>query len=115
MGRSQCQVLLGAAAGLVRAARAKAERKASLPLGDVKFKVLISGVAPKPSDVATLICDLEDSSYFFNVVPSFSRNTQIDGKATSGLVSEGGRGNGGAEIKASEFEISCYLANYRQK
>lgn len=104
--------------GLVRAVRAKADREASLPLGDVKFKVVISGVAPEPGNVAALICELEDSAYFFQVVPLFSRNTQIATKVGPvGRSSdvEGGRRKSGANTEASEFEISCYLANYRQE
>jgi len=103
---------------LVRAVRAKAGEEALLPLGDVKFKVVISGVAPEPSDVAALICKLEDSPYFFHVVPLFSRSTEIvTGTGTVGRSSdvEGGRRKAGVDIEATEFEISCYLANYRQQ
>lgn len=112
--RSESDNLKNRASGLVRAARVKAEKEAALPYGDVRFKVVISGIVPKPSDFATLICDLEDSAYFFQVVPSFSRNTQI--AVNGGPV---GRSSNGAkvheDIEASEFEISCYLANYREE
>jgi hypothetical protein len=96
-----------------------------LPLGDVRFKVVVSGVAADASDVAALICKLEDSPYFSQVVPSFSRNTEI--KRLSGssfnpridLIEESEEvewSNRGEKenIRVSEFEIVCYLANYRE-
>ncbi|HLB73173.1 MAG TPA: hypothetical protein VJJ98_04065 [Sedimentisphaerales bacterium] len=104
--------------GLVKAVRIKSSEAAALPLGDVRFKVVIGGVAPESSDVATLICRLEDSPYFFNVVPSYSRNTAIRPVGASARRSsdvESGGGKAAADIEASEFEISCYLANYRQE
>jgi len=52
-----------------------------------------------------LICRLEDSPYFQLVYPSFSRNRNI--KTGTNLAGE--------NYPASEFEISCYLANYRQE
>jgi len=73
------------------------------PLGDVRFKVVISGIALDASDVAEFTCRLEDSPYFCQAVPSFSRNIKIKAEA-------------GPEAKnhqVSEFEISCYLSNYQ--
>ncbi len=102
--------------GLVRAVRSKSNDQAGLPLGDVKFKVVIRGISPESSDVAGLICKLEDSPYFFHVVPSYSRNTQIragtNGVQRSSDVESSER-KAAVDIRASEFEISCYLANYR--
>jgi len=71
-------------------------------LGDVRFKVVISGVATDAGDIAELICKLEDSPYFCQIYPSFSRNGKIKVRA-------------GEDLQVSEFEISCYLANYREK
>lgn len=104
--------------GLVRAVRSKSNEQAGLALGDVKFKVVIRGVAPESSDVAGLICKLEDSPYFFHVVPLYSRNTQIRrvsnvSRRSSDL--ESSERKAAVDISASEFEISCYLANYRQQ
>ncbi|MFZ0035611.1 MAG: hypothetical protein WAK60_11575 [Sedimentisphaerales bacterium] len=79
--------------------------KESLPLGDARFRVVISGVASGASDVAALICKLEDSPYFCQVIPSFLRNKEIK---TPDKVA-------GENFQASEFEISCELANYRQE
>ncbi len=68
---------------------------------DVRFRVVINGVATKAGDIAELICKLEESPYFCQVYPSFSRNR----KMTVGT---------GKNFQVSEFEISCYLANYRE-
>ena len=103
--------------GLVRAVRSKFNEQAGLPLGDVKFKVVIRGVSPDSSDVAALICKLEDSAYFFEIVPSYSRDTQIrpgtKGARRSSDLESSVR-TPPVDIRASEFEISCYLANYRR-
>lgn len=79
--------------------------KGSLSLGDIRFKVLINGVASDASDVAALICKLEDSPYFCQVIPLFTRNKEMKTAANAG----------GKEFQVSEFEISCNLANYRQE
>jgi len=92
-------------ASAIRAARGNFAGKETLPLGNVRFKVVISGVAADASNVAELICRLEDSPYFQLVYPSFSRNRNI--KTGTNLAGE--------NYQASEFEISCYLANYRQE
>lgn len=75
------------------------------PLGDVRFKVLINGIALGASDVAALICRLEDSPYFCQVIPLFTRNKEIRTAANSGRE----------KFQMSEFEINCDLANYRQE
>ncbi len=100
-----------------------------LPLGDVRFKVVIAGVAADAGDVAALIIKLEDSPYFCQVVPSFSRSATIglnsgrSGPAALRVVtgaaettSEMGNRVRGAKgtVQVSEFEMNCYLANYRK-
>ncbi|MCK4753270.1 MAG: hypothetical protein KAS75_07475 [Planctomycetes bacterium] len=70
----------------------------SLSLGDVRFKVVIGGIAADSSDMAKLVCKLEDSPYFRQVYPLFSRNKKMN--------------NEGYQV--SEFEIGCYLANYNE-
>ena len=113
------------ASTVVRTAGTEFGEKRELPLGDVRFKVVISGIAADASDVAALICKLEDSPYFRHVLPSFSRNAQIEAKNTSltqskvslgqsTLTADTVRKNGG-KIQVSEFEIMCYLANYREQ
>ena len=94
-----------------------------LLLGNVRFKIVIRGVASDSSDVAALICKLEDSPYFCQVVPSFSRNTEI--KKVGGSSYSSGSNltdesknfeeryqKEGGNLQVTEFEIVCYLANY---
>jgi len=113
---------------VVKAVRANSNNKKKLPLGNVRFKVVIAGVAADGSDVATLMCKLEDSPYFCQVVLSYSRGDAeigierassfrtetnvVEGIVESrDLVREAGvRG----KIQVNEFEINCYLANYRE-
>lgn len=86
----------------VRVARPQlAGKDAPLP-GDVRFKVVIGGVAADASDVAALICKLENSPYFCQVYPSFSRSKKMKVGTEE-------------NFQVSEFEIGCYLANYREK
>jgi hypothetical protein len=92
-----------------------------VPLGDVRFRVVIGGVAADAIDVAALITRLENSPYFRQVVPSFSRTTvitaagnpslhlKIKNENTKGMVQKNDRN---IQIQVSEFEISTYLANY---
>lgn len=82
--------------------------------GDVKFKVVINGMAVDASHVAELISRLEDSPYFCLVYPSFSRNSQIKGQ-TRRLAAGENDWQPPESYQVSEFEISCYLANYRQQ
>jgi hypothetical protein len=104
---------------VVRAVRTKLNEKRNLPLGDVRFRVVIVGVAADASGVASLICKLEDSPYFCDVVPSFSRTAEINVTSNSSLRSGTKNANSGREsggkIQVSEFEISCYLANYLEQ
>ncbi|MHC4637304.1 MAG: hypothetical protein ACYTBP_13365 [Planctomycetota bacterium] len=74
-------------------------------LADVRFRVTINGVAAEPKNVAELICSLEDSPYFFQVIPSYSRSREI--KGGSKTEQDG--------FQASEFELVCYLANYTEQ
>ena len=80
-------------------------------LSQVRFKILISGVAVDAGEVAKLVCRLEDSPYFCSVYPSFSRNTEVKTGA-AGYERQDAKDR----IRSvSEFEIACYLANYRQQ
>lgn len=82
-------------AATIRAVRAAMSKANSLGSGPVRFKLTLTGIAAEPSDVARLIRALEDSPYFVEVVPSYSRNKDIQGWLSS------------------EFKIVCYLGNYR--
>ena len=86
---------------VVRVAGGNFVGKGGLPLGDVRFKVVISGVAVDAGDIAELIGKLEESPYFCLVSPSFSKNRKM-------------KVGTGENFQVSEFEISCYLANYRE-
>ncbi|MCX5635713.1 MAG: hypothetical protein NTW55_07750 [Planctomycetota bacterium] len=85
--------------------------------GKIRFKVVINGVAAEAGDVAELIRRFEGSSYFCQVYPSFSRNKKV--KTSSRLVENLPNlkkdGDSGDDYQVSEFEIGCYLANYRQE
>lgn len=60
-----------------------------------RMKILISGIAAKPSDAAGMISHFENSDYFDEVVLMFSRPKRI------------------REQNVTEFEIRCYVADYR--
>jgi Tfp pilus assembly protein PilN len=60
-----------------------------------KFRITLTGFASDAAGVAEVINRLEQSDYFFQVVPGLSRNTTI------------------GQYQASEFEIICYLVNYK--
>ena len=80
----------------VRLLRRSADAAGAMPAQDCRFKVVLAGIAAGVEDVAGLISRLEDSSYFCQVVPGFSRAAKVKG------------------FMVTEFEISCYLANYEQ-
>ena len=93
---------LRSSANVARVAGSRLLGNEKLPLGNVRFKVIIKGVATDASDIAELICKLEESPYFCLVYPLFSRNRKMKVGPEKNLP-------------VSEFEISCYLANYQEK
>jgi Tfp pilus assembly protein PilN len=113
---------------VVRAVRTNSNNTKGMPLGNVRFKVVLAGVAVDASDVAVLMCKLEDSPYFCQVVLSFSKgdakimveNASLISKETTDDQGKAERKDnikeaaGQSEIQVNEFEINCYLANYRQ-
>jgi Tfp pilus assembly protein PilN len=111
---------------VVRVVQSNKGKKKELPLGNVRFKVVIIGIAADTNDVAALMCKLEDSPYFCQVVLSYSRgneeigvervssfetgvNVAKENEHNKNSVSETGSQE---KIKVNEFEINCYLANY---
>jgi len=82
--------------GAVRVARSLSGSQMAPLTGDVRFKVTLQGMACEAGDVARLICNLEGSPYFTQVIPGFSRTGQIKNR------------------QISEFGIGCYIANYRE-
>jgi hypothetical protein len=90
------------------------------PIGNIRFKIMISGVAASGSDVAVLLCELEDSPYFNTVNLAYSRdagvrkttgNVQQNNTSILSVNQENSNSNGDV-IRVNEFEIDCYLANY---
>jgi hypothetical protein len=80
-----------------------ASRKSGVePFGDVRFAVSLVGIADQTSDVGEFVRRLEESDYFRDVSLAFSRSKSIKTSAA-----------GSGRRQVSEFEISCYLANYR--
>jgi len=113
---------------VVRVVKSSPSNKKELPLGNVRFKVIIGGIAADTNDVAALMCKLEDSPYFCQVVLSYSRgNDEVEiVKASSprngANVVQGVEKQNNLDrdtetkrkIQVNEFEINCYLANYHQ-
>jgi len=95
-------------------------------LGNVCFRVLIDGVAANGSDVAALLCDLEDSPYFNRVNLLYAKDSEVKAPKSRlsnpqlDMAADGPVNNQNINIinrepvKVSEFEISCYLSNYIQ-
>ena len=68
--------------------------------------------------MAELIRRFEGSSYFCQVYPSFSRNKKVKtasrlAESLPNIKKDGAES--GDDYQVSEFEIGCYLANYRQE
>ena len=101
----------------VRAAAGARNRGQAVPLGDVKFRILLAGVAAKPEDVGELVCRLDESSYFRDVQTSGFRNSTIEVPIVRPQepTSEGTKkpaADNKQTLQVSEFTITCYLANY---
>ena len=92
---------------------AKPKSEAAAICADVVFRVVLAGVATGPGHVGDLVCRLDESPYFRRVYPSFSRNTTISlgGGRSSRSANRENAGSESDVIDATEFEISCYLAN----
>ena len=88
-----------------RSGRRQNSKKEAIALGDVRFKIKISGVAANSLDVGDFARNMENSPYFFQVIPLFSRNKEV--KPGTSISRDG--------HQISEFEINCYLANYEEK
>lgn len=71
-------------------------------LGSVRFRIVLRGIADETGDVSKLMRRMDESEYFHAVSLSFSRNRKI--KVTTN--------QGDEQREVSEFEITCYLANY---
>jgi hypothetical protein len=93
-----------------------ASPKKSGSLGNVGFRIVLAGIAAHPAHVADLVCKLDESSYFRRVYPSFSRNAKIQVGAEAAGSAQAGKATapGRETLDATEFEITCRLANYEE-
>ncbi len=103
----------------VRAAGTARRSDKADSLGDVRFRIVLAGVAASPENVGELVCRLEASSFFRNVYSSGFRNSKIDvptarapGSTSSRMKKPGAESR--ETLQVSEFEITCYLANYEE-
>lgn len=94
-----------ASAAVIRVSGSGFGKEETKLLGDVRFRIVISGIAPDAGDVALLILRLEESPYFAQVIPSYSRPQKPKSREDGPKK----------DYRMSEFEISCYLANYREQ
>ncbi len=100
----------------VRLAGRAAGSQKGPPLGRVRYRIVVTGVAAHPADVPDLVCRLEASPYFQRVQPSFYGSARAQ---TGTRPSPPGPQEPAATAKAqgvsglTEFEIICYLANYK--
>ena len=91
----------------------------TVPLGDVRFRIVLAGVAANPADVGELVCQLDRSAYFQQAHFAFSRNATIQivadsapEQATDQATKPPARSD--ETFQVTEFEITCYLANYEE-
>ncbi|MBN1359922.1 MAG: hypothetical protein JW993_04990 [Sedimentisphaerales bacterium] len=104
-----------ASGSAVRAAGKPSTAGTQVPLGDVRFRIVLAGVAAKSEDVGTLVGRLGESPYFKKVVPSFSRTAKINVPLNDRREPTVGQtGQAKETFQVSEFEITCYLANYEE-
>lgn len=102
----------------IRAAKNQILNSSRPVTGDVRFKLVLKGLAVDASDVAELVCALEESPYFFQVILAYSRNKTVRAKgelrrwllAVNNHITGTGKG-----YHVSEFELTCYIANYQQR
>lgn len=100
----------------VRLADGAGNPEKDAPLGRVKFRIVLTGVAAHPADVANLVCRLDESLYFQRVHPTFYGNAkaQTGPKSASPPQEEGTAVKPQSAWDVTEFEIACYLANYKE-
>ncbi len=75
----------------------KREKESVLPEPNLRYRFKLTGIAADAADVAGLVSSLESSNYFCQILPGFSKTVQVKSHPVT------------------EFEVSCYLANYTVK
>lgn len=105
-------------AAAVRSASASRTPAKAASLGKVRFRVALAGIAADSAEVAALVRRLDDSPYFQQVHPLYRDNTIQIGTAASAAS----RANesepqqtDARSVNVTEFEITCYLANYEEQ
>ena len=103
----------------VRIADGKKDTSRETLVGSVRFRIVLTGVAVSPADVAALVRRLDDSSYFHRVHASFWRSGKV--QVSGQPVQAASKTQGGAvpagqpeSLDVTEFEVVCYLANYKE-
>jgi len=78
--------------------------KSETIFGNVRFRIVLRGIASDVGGVADLICSLEDSDYFCQVIPLFSESKKVKagGKFEKNVT------------EITEFEMGCFLQNYKE-
>jgi hypothetical protein len=97
----------------VRLAGRAAGAEKGPPLGRVKFRIVLTGVAAHPADVPDLVCRLEASPYFQRVQPSFYGSARGPGRTRPAPGPDEAAATAQGAPNLTEFEIVCYLANYK--
>lgn len=102
----------------VRIADGKSGASEGTLVGSVRFRIVLSGVAVSPADVAALVRRLDDSTYFHRVYASFWRNGKVQVSTRRvptparplAVAASAGQTE---SLEVTEFEIVCYLDNYK--
>jgi hypothetical protein len=82
-------------------------------LGPSTLQIVLAGVATQSSQVADLVCRLEESAYFQHVRPSFYGRTKVQvGPASAGSGKTDASAGSPEMLDVTAFEITCTLANY---
>lgn len=101
---------------VTRAAGRTPDMQREMPLGPARLRIVLAGVAARPADAADLVCELSQSPYFRQVNPVYYRGTRIQADSTKSVQSQGNAAGAktAAGLDVTAFEITCYLANYRE-
>ncbi len=100
----------------VRATSQAEDVQGTVSLGSSKLQVTLAGMAIQPSHVADLVCRLDESAYFQQVRPSFYNKAKIRTGGVRGVSSQAVKTGGDASemLDVTMFEITCYLANFKE-
>ena len=73
----------------------RGNKTSEVSLEPKRTKVILTGIAGRPADAATLISRLEQSDYFREVLPVYTKAKKVK------------------EFDVTEFEIRCFVADYK--